>query len=274
MKNRRHKGWLALAALLVAGCSGQYAGVPGAELLNYQSRPTYGHLYDLATAYAESINDAVAADTMHPGLYADYGVALAMMGHRGEACRMLNAEAKAFPQNRAFVQRIKQRLLPDMVDDTVASRRETVDMGKLAGWAYDSIAALQPLPYIAPVIDSTDTARIRLQTPVDSVEYPIRLTANQKRELLAQQQMAAEMKKKAEADSVANAKQAKIDQRKKAQADRKKAKKEQEKARKAAEKQKKKEAKEKARQREREKKQQAAERRQQQAQKEKEGGQK
>ena len=274
MKNRRHTGWLVVAALLVAGCSGQYAGVPGAELLNYQSRPTYGHLYDLATSYALNINEAVAADTMHPGLYADYGVALALMGHRGEACRMLNAEAKAFPQNKAFVQRIKQRLLPDMMDDTMASYHETADMGKLAGWAYDSLTALQPLPYIAPVIDSTDTARIRMQTQVDSVEYPIRLTANQKRELLAQQQMAAEMQKKAAADSVAAAKQAKIDQRNKAQADRKKAKKEQEKARKAAEKQKKKEAKEKARQREKEKQQQAAERRQQQAQKKKEGGKK
>lgn len=242
MKNRRYIGWLVAAAVVVAACSGRYAGVPSDRLLAYQSQPTYGHLYDLATSYAECINSAVAADTMHPGLYADYGVALAMMGHRGEACRMLNAEAKAFPQNRAMVQRIKQRLLPDMMDDTLASQFESVDMGKLQGWAYDSVTALRPLPYIEPVIDSTDTARIRMQTPIDSVEYPIRLTANQKREMLEQQQHAAEMKQKAAADSVAAVKQAKIDQRKQAQADRKKAKKEQEKAKKANEKQKKKEA--------------------------------
>ena len=253
------------------GCSGQYVGVPSAEMLNYQSNPTYGHLYSLAEAYAESINAAEKADTLHPGMYADYGIALVMMGHRGEACRMLNAEIQAFPQSRLMVQRIKQRLLPEMMGDTLVATPRKPDMDKLRGWAYDSVTALMPLPHIAPIIDSTDTARISKQTPVDSVEYPIRLTANQKRELLAQQQMADEMRRRAIADSIAAAKQAKIDQRNKEQADRKQAKKEKEKAKKLAEKQKKKDAKEKARLRDQEKKQKAEQRRQQQAQKKKGG---
>lgn len=265
MKNKRYKsGLIIAAAILVAACSGQYVGMPRAEVLDYQTGRTYGSLYRLATAYAESLNSAVKQDTLHPGMYAEYGVTLALMGHDGEACRMLNAETKAFPQSRLMVRRIKQRLLPTMVDDTLAGQRDTADLLKLQSWAYDSITMLKPLPPIAAVIDSTDTVSIRLQTPVDSVEYPVRLTANQKREMLAQEQAKEAARLKFVEDSIAAAKQAKIDARKQAQADKKKAKKEQEKAKKAADKAKKKAAKEKARQRELEKQRRAAERKAQQ----------
>lgn len=250
-----------LAAMLLAGCSGRFVGTPRAAMLDYQTNSTYGSLYALAQAHAESLNAAVKADTLHPGMYAEYGVALALMGHDGEACRMLNAEAKAFPESRLMVRRIKERLLPGMVDDTLAGKRDTADMLKLQGWAYDSLAALRPLPRVAPVIDSTDSVRIMMQTPVDSVEYTVRLTANQKRELLVQEQQQAELQRKAAADSVAAAKQAKIDARNQAKADKKQAKKEKEKAKKAAEKEKKRLAKEKAQQREQEKQRRAEERR-------------
>lgn len=230
-------------------------------MLDYQTNSTYGSLYNLAVAHAQSLNAAVKADTLHPGMYAEYGVALALMGHAGEACRMLNAEAKAFPESRQMVRRIKERLLPDMVGDTLAGNRDTADLLKLQLWAYDSIAALRPLPQIAPVIDSTDSVRVMMQTPVDSVEYPIRLSANQKRELLIQEQQMAELQRKATADSIAAAKQAKVDARNQAKIDKKKAKKEKEKAKKAAEKEKMRLAKEKAKQREAEKQRRAEERR-------------
>ena len=246
--------------LALYGCSGRYVGTPRAAMLDYQTNSTYGSLYALATAHAENLNAAVKADTLHPGMYAEYGVALALMGHDGEACRMLNAEAKAFPESRQLVRRIKERLLPAMVDDTLAGNRDTADMLKLQLWAYDSIAALRPLPHVASVIDSTDSVRVMQQTPVDSVEYPIRLTANQKRELLAQEQQQAELQRKAVADSIAAAKQAKIDARKQAKADKKQAKKDKEKAKKEADKAKKAAAKEKAKQRELEKQRRSEER--------------
>ncbi len=264
MKNRRYRIGIVAVALFVAACSGQYVGMPRAEVLEYQTGSTYGSLYNLAAACAESINSAVKQDTLHPGMYAEYGVALALMGHDGEACRMLNAEVKAFPQSRYMVRRIKERLLPDMVDDTMAGQSDTADILKLQSWAYDSLTALKPLPRIAAVIDSTDSVSISRQTPVDSVEYPIRLTANQKREILAEEQAKEAARLKFVEDSIAAEKQAKIDARKQAKLDKKKAKKEKEKAKKQADKEKKRAAKEKAKQREAEKKRKAAERKAQQ----------
>lgn len=225
---------LLLAAL--SACSGRYAGMPRAEVLGYQTNRTYGDLHSLASAYGQSLNQALKADTLHPGMFADYGVALALMGHKDAACRMLNAEVRAFPQSRAMVLRIKQRIMPDMIVDTMVPPAPAADMNQLTAWAYDSLAALQPLPYVAPIIDSTDTLWLQMQTPVDSVQVPIRLTATQKRLLLEEQQAQEALRKQATLDSIAAAKQAKVDARKQAKADREKAKKEQEKARKQAKK--------------------------------------
>ncbi len=256
--------YIVMAALLLTACSGRYVGAPRAEMLAYQTGHTCGSLYAVAAAHAANLNAAVKADTLHPGMYAEYGVALALMGHQGEACRMLNAEAKAFPESRGLVKRLKQHLMPDLVSDTLAGEHDTADLLKLQSWAYDSLAALQLLPSVAPVIDSTDSVRVMMQTPVDSVEYPIRLTANQKRELLAQEQMKEELRRKEVEDSIAAQKQAKIDARKQAKADKKQAKKDKEKAKKLADKKKKRAAKEKERQREAEKQRRAEERRAQQ----------
>lgn len=256
--------------LVLASCSGQYKGMPRAEVLAYQSRATYGGLYDLSVAYADAINAALADDTLHPGLYADCGVALALMGHTDEACRMLNAEMKAFPESRGMVTRIKQRLMPDRLSDTATLPGDTVDRVRLALWAYDSLSALRPFPDVAPIIDSTDHEWISRQTPSDSVVYPIRLTANQKRELLAYQQSEAERLRKAHEDSVAAAKQARIDARKQLKADKEKAKKEKAKLKKKAEKEKKRLE----RQRQKERRQKAAEKERQRKAKQKKGGRK
>ena len=235
--------------VLLAACSGEYVGMPRAEVLRSQTYPTYGGLHELATAYGEAINGAVKADTLHPGMYAEYGVTLALMGHKGAACRMLNAEMKAFPESCAMVTRIKQRLMPDLLGDTLAAPRDTANLATLAGWAYDSLKALQPLPYVAPVIDSTDTLWISIQTPADSVRTPIELTANQKRELLAQQQAEESLRKQQVADSIAAAKQAVKDKRKQDKLERERQKKEQEKVRKQQRKEREKQNKERARQR-------------------------
>ena len=254
---RRHYLLVAIFIFLTS-CSGEYVGMPRAEVLDYQTAPTYGGLFSLATAYGEAINQAVAADTLHPGMYAEYGVTLALMGRKDAACRMLNNEAVAFPESRGLVRRIKQRLMPDLLNDTMASGRDTANMMQLAEWAYDSLTALRPLPYVAPVIDSTDTAWISKQTPLDSVKLPLELTATEKRELLEKQQAEAAMHQQFIADSIAAAKKAVIDARKQAKADREQAKKDKEKARKtekkAREKQRNEERKQKATQRDEEKK--------------------
>lgn len=234
-----------LATILLSACSGSYVGLPRAEMLGYQTHGTYGSLYSLACAQAETLNAAVKADTLHPGMYAEYGVALALMGHKSAACRMLNAEAKAFPEGRSMVYRIKQRLMPDMLLDEAATARDTANLSQLAGWAYDSLTALRPLPFVASVIDSTDTTWLQMQTPVDSVETPIRLTATQKRQLLEEEQARQIMLQQARLDSIATARQAKVDARKQAKADREKDKKEKEKARKQAKKEKDRQRKEK-----------------------------
>ena len=239
--------------LSLTSCSGEYVGVPRAEVLSYQTTPTYGGLHALATAYGHSINDAVKADTLHPGMYAEYGITLALMGHKGTACRMLNAEMKAFPESRGIVTRIKQRLMPDMMGDTLASARDTANLAQLAEWAYDSLTALRPFPTVAPVIDSTDPEWISQQTPVDSIVYPVRLTANEKRELLERQQAEEAQRQKAIEDSIAAAKQAVIDAREQAKKDK-------ERAREEARKQREQQKKEVAAQREAARKQQQAQR--------------
>ncbi len=250
--------------LSLTACSGEYVGVPRADVLRYQTVSTYGALHELATSYARALNNAVRVDTLHPGMYAEYGVALALMGHTGTACRMLNAEMKAFPESRGMVQRIKKRLMPDMMVDTLATPHDTANLVQLAAWAYDSLTALKPLPPLAPVIDSTDTVWISQQTPVDSINYPIRLTATQKRELLEKQQAEEATRQQRISDSLAAVKQAALDARKQAQADREREKQEKEQARKAEQKareqQREEERKQKAVQREEERKRKAAER--------------
>ena len=150
-------------SFFIFSCSGEYIGVPRVEVLSYQTAPTYGGLHSLATAYGQALNDAVKADTLHPGMYAEYGVTLALMGHKGPACRMLNAEMKAFPESRGIVTRIKQRLMPDMVADTLAALRDTANLAQLAEWAYDSLTVLKPFSDVPPVIDRDARVKFRDQ---------------------------------------------------------------------------------------------------------------
>ncbi len=264
------------------GCAGEYPGIPSAEMLDYQNHHTYGSLHRLATAYGKAINAAIKADTLHPGMYADYGVTLALMGHQGPACRMLNAEMNAFPESRPMVTRLKKQLIPEMMGDTLCGLRDTVNLDQLASWAYDSLTSLMTLPNVVSVIDSSDTAWLHRQTPTDSTERILRLTATQKRELLEQEVLEAERQKKARIDSIAAAKEAKIIAREKAKKEqataREEAKakqaadREQERARKAAEREeaKAKQAEERAKkasEREEAKAKQAAEREQERARK-------
>ena len=112
--------------------------------------------------------------------------------------------------------------MPDMVADTLAALRDTANLAQLAEWAYDSLTALKPFSDVPPVIDSSDAEWIAQQTPVDSINYPVRLTATQKREILEQQQAQEALRQQAIADSIAAAKQAAIDAREQAKKDKEK----------------------------------------------------
>ena len=223
---------------------------PREEVLAYQTRPTYGSLHTMAVAYAEAINGAVREDTLHPGMYADYGVALAMMGQREEACLMLNAEVRSFPESRRMVQRIKQQMLPDMMSNDQVPPFDTLDVARVRSWQFDAATANSPLPVVAAVIDSTDRVWIDQQTPSDSVARQLRLTANQKRERLEQEQYRQRLEKQMREDSIAAAKQAKVDARKQAVKQKDQQKKDKEKAKKAEAKAKQKALKEKQKQKE------------------------
>ncbi|MBP5676902.1 MAG: DUF4810 domain-containing protein [Bacteroidales bacterium] len=265
MKDNRHNGvllFLGMSLLItLVACSGQYKGIPREEMLAYHTKSTYGSLYELADAYSQSINSALNVDTLHPGMYADYGVALALMGHEEEGCRMLNAEAAAFPQSGNIMRRIALQLMPSCrIDTTVPFKPLKIDTAQLHRWAYDSVTALRRLPSVASVIDSTDTSWVAMQTPTDSVERPVRLTAKQKREMLFEQQAEAERQIKAHNDSIAAEKQAKIDARKQMVKDKKKEKKEKEKAKKLAKKEKEKAKKAAKKERERAAKERKAQR--------------
>lgn len=246
-----------MAVAILAGCSGRYVGLPSEDMLRYQTKPTYGNLHVLATAYAQTINDALRADTLHPGMYADYGVALALLGHEKEACHMLNSEMKAFPESEGTVKRLKEQLLPVMKYNEYVPPRDTIDMQQLRDWALVPDEAARFIPNAASIIDSTDTARIRQQNPIDSIRMPIKLTANQKREKLAYEQAEAERLKQARIDSIADAKKAIDTEKKKAKAQRKEQAKAKEKAKKEADKRKIQIAEEREKKREEEKRQRA-----------------
>ncbi|MCR4660014.1 MAG: DUF4810 domain-containing protein [Bacteroidales bacterium] len=243
---------LLLSAILLAGCSGQYRAVSHAALLDWHEAQTYQNLRQLAEAYALTINAAEKADTIHPGLLADYGVAMAMLGEEEEANRAFNREISAFPQSRTYVEALKRRYVPDFINDHSVGNADTIDLTVLRNIVLDSITAERVVPHAGRIIDSTDTVRISAQTPTDSVQAEVRLTANQKRERLAAEQAEAERIKREQAETKA---QAKLDREKaKKEADnlKKQQKKDKDKARKAEQKRRDKERKQLQQQREKE----------------------
>ena len=232
---------VAVMSLMLAACSGQYRAVSHAALLDYHDSPTYGNLKQLAEAYAVTINSAYQA-----------GVTLAMLGEEEEANRMFSREIKAFPQSEPYVNELKRRLTPDFVNDTSTGTSDTVNLAILSSIMLDSITAERFVPYQISIIDSTDTARLRKQTPADSVVAPLRLTANQKRERLAEEQQAAAKLKKEQDEAKIQAKKDRERAKKEADREKKQLKKQREKERKAQQKQREKEREQLKKQREQE----------------------
>ncbi len=104
---------LLLPCCLLAACynEGQLVVNP-APLAQYQFKPTEARLLEAAKAYAEAINQNLDQRAIHPGLFADYGVALARLGRLEQANTMFNNEKTFFPNSTAYVDYLINTLTP------------------------------------------------------------------------------------------------------------------------------------------------------------------
>lgn len=109
---------MACLAFMMAACYNEGTLVTNpAPLTEYQFKPTQAKLLKVAKAYAESINDNLAHKTLHPGLYADYGVALAQLGCLDQANTMFNNEKAFFPNSTAYVDMLIKTFTPQQAGD-------------------------------------------------------------------------------------------------------------------------------------------------------------
>ena len=88
-----------------------------APLAQYQFKPTEARLLEAAKAYAEAINQNLEQKAIHPGLFADYGVALARLGCLEQAYTMFNNEKTFFPNSTAYVDYLISTLTPRQTGD-------------------------------------------------------------------------------------------------------------------------------------------------------------
>ena len=109
---------LLLAGGLFAACvnDGTLVSEPTA-VMQYQRNPTQARLLALAHAYAEAVNLNLDEGVAHPGLYADYGVALAQLGCPEQANIMFNNEKMFFPHSAPYVDMLKQTFAPAYAAD-------------------------------------------------------------------------------------------------------------------------------------------------------------
>ena len=106
------------AALLMASCYNEGILVNNpAPLMYYQHRPTEVRLLALTKTYAEAINHNLKDGVIHPGQYADYGVALAKLGCLQQANVMFNNEKTFFPNSSKYVDFLKRTFTPNQAGD-------------------------------------------------------------------------------------------------------------------------------------------------------------
>ena len=87
-------------------------------MMQYQRNPTQARLLALAHTYAEAVNLNLDEGVAHPGLYADYGVALAQLGCLEQANIIFNNEKFLFPHSALYVDMLKQTFTPAYAADT------------------------------------------------------------------------------------------------------------------------------------------------------------
>lgn len=213
------------AALLSTACFNEGSLVTNpAPLMQYQYKPTEASLLALAKNYAEAINSNLQKGRIHPGLYADYGVALAQLGCDAQANVMFNNEKTFFPNSTKYVDALKQKLLPAFVAD---NRYDT------------SIIDLKSLDTIHVTLTPEELAA--QQQLLDDPEYQRQLKQHQQEEKAEKAQAAKKAKAEA-AKAKESERKAQALAKEKAQKDKAKAKKqaakEKESAKRAADKEK------------------------------------
>lgn len=124
LKLRHTVGFLCtgiLLAAVVSGCNSTTAlqRTLKQKAMEYEKHPTEYNLTDLAHSYAELL-EAQLGDTVQPGCFAEYGVALAMLGKHSEANRMFNNEVLLYPNAQRYVRQLKLQLVPEYIADTVS----------------------------------------------------------------------------------------------------------------------------------------------------------
>ena len=89
------------------------------SVMEYGKHSTKSNLLDLTKDDAQLIDQQQKSNAVQPGVYADYGVALALMGKNSEANRMFNREEAMFPNSKRYVRQLKLQLVPEYISDTV-----------------------------------------------------------------------------------------------------------------------------------------------------------
>ena len=226
-----------LVALLASACynEGQLVVNP-APLTQYMFQPTESKLRDVAKAYAEAINYNLEKGTLHPGLYADYGVALARLGCIEQANVMFNNEKVFFPNSTAYVDYLISVLTPGMKAvshiDTSRINIKTLDTIKVTLTPEEEAFQRQ-------LDNDPEYQRLLKQQMKEEKEQKTLETKKAKAEMAK----AKEAERKAKAKAKEKAQKEKAAAKKEAEKARKQAAKEAEKAKKEAAKAKKKEAK-------------------------------
>lgn len=110
--------WALITSLLAVSCyqEGKLVSNP-APLMYYQFKPTEAQLLAVTKTYAEAINQNLKTKLLHPGQYADYGVALARLGQLDRANVMFNNEKTLFPNSSLYVDFLKQTYVPAYMSD-------------------------------------------------------------------------------------------------------------------------------------------------------------
>lgn len=204
-------------AMMATACyhQGQLAVNPS-WMMQYQFKPTEATLLAVAKDYAEAINSNLKEKTMHPGLYADYGVALALLGCDEQANTMFNNEKVLFPNSSMYVDSLKHRLVPFYANEM------RFDTAKID---------LKSLDTIKVTLTAEEAAQLR------ELESDPEYQRQQKQLQKEEKERMAKARKKAKAQAAAKKeaeRKAQAKERARLQKEKEKAKKEQEKARKEA----------------------------------------
>lgn len=120
---------IAACTLLSACKQQQVVTVDPLVLLSYGKQPDAQNLENLAKNYSSVINKNRKSNVKQPGLFADYAVAMAILGRRSEANSWFNREMADFPSSRTYILRLKQQLIPEYINDNTISASDTASGG-------------------------------------------------------------------------------------------------------------------------------------------------